>query len=86
MNAIRFRITPDLLKQRLQLPKNTTIRALYQDCLSPELIWWIVLESEDFPEVAEGARPTEAMAQVKVHIAENGPKSVVEFDWGLDGS
>jgi hypothetical protein len=83
MRAIRFRITPELLRQSLQLPEKTTVRGLYEDFSSPELIWWIVLESEDFPEVAEGARPTEAMATVTEAVLEG--ERFYEFDWGLDG-
>ena len=78
MRAIRFRITPELLRQSLQLPEKTTVRGLYEDSVSPELIWWIVLESEDFPEVPEGARPTEAMATV------TRDEHFYEFDWGLE--
>jgi len=83
MKAIRFRITPELLKQSLQLPENTIVRGLYEDAVAPELIWWIVLESDDFPEVAEGARPTEAMATVTRDLA---LEHIYEFDWGLDVS
>ncbi len=81
MKAIRFRVTPELIKHSLQLPENTIVRGLYKDALSPEMIWWIVLEGEDFPEVAEGAKITEAMPIMKI----DGEK-IVEIDWGLDVS
>jgi len=84
MKAIRFRITPELLKQSLQLPENTIVRGLYEDPESPDLIWWIVLEGDDFPEVAEGARPTEAMVTVTKDLVALGHMN--QFDWGLDVS
>ena len=81
MRAIRFRITPELLRTSLQLPENTVIRGLYEDHSSPEIIWWIVLESEDFPEVPEGARPAEAMATI---TRDEEFEHFYEFDWGLE--
>ena len=83
MKTIRFRITPELLRKSLQLPKNTVVRGLYEDAVAPELIWWIVLEGDDFPEVPEGSRPTEAMATVTRNLE---LEHIYEFDWGLDVS
>ncbi len=80
MKAIRFRITPELLRQSLRLPENTVVRGLYEDPLSPELIWWIVLEGEDFPETGEGAKICEAMATMHVDPA---LEETYVWDWDV---
>jgi hypothetical protein len=81
--AARFRVTPELLKQALKMPDDANVIRLYEDPHRIEPHWWIMVESEELPEVAEGAAPIEISPNIEVDYDDQGTAIAYRWDWGI---
>ena len=72
MKIASFQISEDIIKSALLLPDNTKIHNIVRDDYEP-CKFTIYVEHPDFPEMPEGAKPTEICPIYKK----------TEFDWGL---
>ncbi len=84
MRAIRFRLTPELLIQALQLPVGTTPLGLGE---SPDFLidhsYIMIVSNEDFPEVPEGSQIPEVTPEISVSYV-IGKEKIEFWDWRLD--
>lgn len=83
----QFKITNDLVREVLCLPEGSYIVQIAFDSSNPYVIdrWLITVESPDFPELTEGAKPIEICPSFGVDYDAKMPQALF-LNWGLPKS